>query len=159
MSRLKEKAAQKHSPRDTRIVSRNGGNVSKRIRWTEEQDLFLMTNANKGAAWCAHQICMTYGVKRSAEATQRHGTRIGVSWVRYEICPECGKPVLSISTRAGVCKDCNAKHLRDAAKAKAEQAAYESTQDGQNETFNRYRREYDMYRSRLRRTRRATRAE
>lgn len=123
--------------------------MSKRTRWTEEQDLFLMANSNKGAAWCADQISSIYGADRSAEATQRHGSRIGVSWVRYDICPECGKPMLSLPPKLGICRDCNARKLRDDAKTRAEQAKRESAQDGKGETFQRYRREYDMYRRRL----------
>ena len=125
----------------------SGGHMSK--RWSREQDLFLEEHANKGAEWCAKEIRKQFGVKRTAEATRRHGSRIGCSWKRYEFCPECGKPMTSLPTYLSTCKDCNAKHLRDAAKRRAEQAAVEMAMDGQGAQYAACKREYDMYRKRL----------
>ena len=125
----------------------SGGQMSK--RWSREQDLFLEEHANKGAEWCAKEIRRQFGVRRTVEATRRHGSRIGCSWLRYELCPECGKPMTSMPDHLRMCRDCNAKRLRDAAKLRAERAVVETARDGSGEQFAGYKREYDMYRKRL----------
>lgn len=122
--------------------------MARRKSWSEQQDAFLMEYSHKGAEWCTKELSRQFGVRRSVEATKRHGTRIGCSWVRYEICPECGKPITKMPTRLKMCRDCNIKRLRDKAKANAEKAAANSKTDGNSESYRRINREYDMYRRR-----------
>lgn len=125
----------------------DGGQMPK--RWSAEQDLFLEEHANKGAEWCAKEIRRQFGVSRSAEATRRHGTRIGCSWVRYEFCPECGKPMQTVPRKLGVCKNCNMRRLRDAARERSQRAVANQAEDGEGAEFKALRREYDRYRRRL----------
>lgn len=156
--RRKEKAAPKHSPRTAAIVTRNGGNVARRKAWSTQQDLILLAYGHKGAAWCANEIHKLYGIKRTAEATQRHGTRIGVSWIRYEVCSECGKPFHTSENRFGMCKDCNAKRLRDRAQAKLAEAVVEDHRDGNSEQYRQTVRDYDAARQALCKLRRRQRS-
>ena len=123
--------------------------MARRKHWSEQQDAFLMEHSHMGAKWCADEISRQFGVRRSAEATQRHGTRIGCSWVRYDICPECGKPILKMPKYLKMCRDCNMRRLRDEAKAKSERAAINSEEDGNSESYRRTKREYNAFRRRL----------
>lgn len=84
------------------------------MRWTSAEDELIETFANKGATWCACEIQRELGIRRSVDAVQRHGTRLGVSWKRYEVCPQCGAVVKKLN-RLGVCRECNARELRDRA--------------------------------------------
>lgn len=137
--------------RDSAIVPQlDGGCMSK--RWTPEQDEILLENGNRGAAWCAQEIARTCHVRRSVEATRRHGNRIGVSWIAYEVCPECGKPMLKVPKTLGMCRDCNMRRLRDNAKRRYEQAEENQRRDGTGITYKLTQREYDKYRQRKHRS-------
>lgn len=120
--------------------------MTRRRKWTDPQNVFLMENSHKGSEWCAKEISRQFGVKRTPEATKRHGTRIGCSWVRYEICPECGKPIVRMPQRMKMCRECNIKRLRDKARRESEQAQQNGF--GENESYDRIKREYNMYRRR-----------
>ena len=133
--------------RDSAIVPQtDGGCMSK--RWTAEQDEILLENGHRGAEWCAAEIARTFHVRRSVDATRRHGNRIGVSWIAYEVCPECGKPMLKVPKQTGMCRDCNIRRLRDRAKRAYEQAEENQRRDGTGIAYRQDQREYDMYRQR-----------
>ena len=147
---LKRKAlTEAKTLREQQEFTTSGGCMSKRKHWTDQQDLFLMEHSHMGAEWCAKEISRQFGVRRSAEATQRHGTRIGCSWVRYDVCPECGKPILHMPKNLRMCRDCNIRRLRDKAKANSEKAVVNYSEDGNTESYARTKREYDMYRRRM----------
>lgn len=83
------------------------------LRWTPEQDAWLEANAHRGAARCARDMAREFGVCRTGRAVERHGTRIGVSWKRYEVCPECGMEYRDLNRKNGLCPECSARMLRN----------------------------------------------
>lgn len=77
--------------------------------WTTGQEELLRANAHKGAEFCAQIIAEEYGIRRSPAATLRKMNRLGITSMRYEICPMCGRRVLQLVRGRDVCKMCNAK--------------------------------------------------
>lgn len=76
------------------------------MRWTDAQDRYLLDHCNQGAESVRKGIHREFGVLRSVEATERHGLRIGASFVKYETCPECGSTVRKLLSD-GLCESCH----------------------------------------------------
>lgn len=77
--------------------------------WSSGQNRILQENGNLGARKCRDLIHKQYGIYRSVEATERHAYRIGVSVMRYQTCPGCGRPVRKLNTYSGYCQACHYK--------------------------------------------------
>lgn len=115
------------------------------MQWTTKQDAILAEHSHKGAIWCAHELYRRCGVRRSVKAVERHGNRIGVSWMRYEVCPKCGETVDRLTasgTSAGLCRVCALQAQRDAARD-----AWEAAERSERKSAELLR-EANMYRQR-----------
>lgn len=74
--------------------------------WTTEQEATLREFCHLGAEGAAEAIYRRHGVRRSAEATAMHASRIHVSLARRTTCPDCGCTVTQLNRQTGVCKRC-----------------------------------------------------
>ncbi|MGI6032354.1 MAG: hypothetical protein ACOX69_02935 [Coriobacteriales bacterium] len=142
-----EKVLDHHPPRREIGVS---------LRWTTEQETVLEETAPLGLEACRDELIEQCGVVRSTAAIQRHGSRIGLSFRRYERCERCGALFRYGYLRNGICETCRTKEFEARAK---ERAAYakelaetaERNQAIDTEGYRKHRRAYDSYRSQLRR--------
>lgn len=80
------------------------------MKWTPEQDSYVIENAHQGAEQVAKDMQTLFDVKRSPEAVERHGLRIGASFSRWEVCPQCGQTVHKLKS-SGVCEACHWRNL------------------------------------------------
>ena len=117
-------------------------------RWTEEEDELLAQVAHRGVSYARKALRRQLGANHSADAVRRHGNRLGLSFRRYETCPRCGKPVTSLRTKSGLCRECNYEELAMEQRHQWEQARREKAL---TERGRRLKREYDKYRQRNRR--------
>lgn len=72
--------------------------------------------ASLGAETIAKEIKAETGVSRSVGSIQVHAHRIGVSLVKYQTCPRCGRRQVKLNRITGLCDMCNAYERRDQAK-------------------------------------------
>ena len=116
-------------------------------RWTEEEDELLAQVAHRGVSYARRALKRAFGTSHSADAVRRHGNRLGLSFRRYEVCPRCGKPVTSLRTKSGLCRECNYEELALEQRRQWEQARDRSATRREKAL----KREYDKYRQRNRR--------
>ena len=91
------------------------------MKWTHEQDKFLLAHSHKGAEQVRRDMFKEFGVLRSTDAIVRHGNRIGASFTRWDICPSCGRIATSLHMTTGLCPVCHWNKLADEkARIKAE---------------------------------------
>lgn len=83
------------------------------MRWTREQNEYLAAHANEGAERVRRDMFKEFGILRSTDAIVRHGNRIGVSFLRWEICPKCGTRTQSLNLMTGLCSRCHWSMLAD----------------------------------------------
>lgn len=113
-------------------------------KWSTLQERVLWENGHEGAEKCAAIIWNRYGIARSAEAVRRHAYRIGAPIIRYEICPECGRKVKTL-TREDVCRVCHQRMLADRQRERNARILHELSQPD-DEEYETARREYDRLR-------------
>ena len=107
------------------------------MKWTPEQDDYLIAHAHEGAESVQKGMFRTFGKLRSTSAIISHGTRIGASWARWVECPRCGAKVKKLNYRTKICHDCTRKYL--AAESARIREQIESMQD--KEAIKEYERE------------------
>lgn len=95
-------------------------------QWTTRQEKILETYANLGAEFIAAEIESETGVKRTVSSIQSKAQELGVSLIKYQVCPRCGARVRKLNRNTGLCDYCNIKELRD--KAIREQAYLQALQ-------------------------------
>ena len=98
----------------------------------------------EGAAVCATLIYEQYGIKREAQATERHAQRIGIYMKQYVICVGCGARVRSLNSKTGYCPACHMKHNMQRERELSMQLEKEA-REIENER-KKYQREYDRLR-------------
>lgn len=118
-------------------------------RWSTLQEQVLWEHGNEGADRCAAIIRNLYGVSREPEAVRRHAYRIGAPMLRYEICPDCGRKVKSL-TREGVCRVCHQRQLADRQRERNARLMREIARSDEAE-YEAARREYDRLRQQFHR--------
>lgn len=114
--------------------------------WTTRQVAILEEFAPMGPQAVADEIQRQTGVKRSARAVEVQASRLCISLARYQTCSGCGRRVHRLNRNTGLCKTCNARHLRDRQlKAKADLSALRKEleeDESESPEFKRYWREY-----------------
>lgn len=101
-------------------------------KWTEEQEDIIRTFAHFGPEAIAEEIRQQTGVARSASATQRQASRMGVSLRRYKRCPRCGRARKRLNRWTGLCATCNQDELiarQDARRRRLEEIMREEEED------------------------------
>lgn len=83
------------------------------MKWTREQNLFVLAHAHEGAERVRRSMFAEFGVLRSTDAIVRHGNRIGASFTRWEVCPQCGSKTQSLNLVSGLCPRCHWNKLAD----------------------------------------------
>lgn len=112
-------------------------------KWTTKQEEIVLMYANLGAEFIATEIEEETGVRRSVSSIVSKAHQMGVSMVKYQVCPRCGAKVRKLNRNTGLCRDCNMKELRD--NALREQAFLIRELNRNEETtaeYERIRREY-----------------
>ena len=91
--------------------------------WTTGEDEILAANANKGAEAVCEEL-RRLGYLRSASAVVNRASEMGVSLIRYDTCPECGRPIKSRSLNrvTGLCCLCSQRILASESKKRREAA-------------------------------------
>lgn len=117
------------------------------MRWTVEQERVLFEYGSRGAQFCAELIARRFRVYRTAEATKRHASRIGIPMTIYATCPHCGKVAKKLNKNSGLCPTCNAHRLWMEA-VQEEQEIIEKLKKGGEEdaAYQREKRRYDAQR-------------
>lgn len=95
--------------------------------WTIEQDEILIAYANLGASE-VRKALLQMGVKHTEAAVIKRASRIGVTLIRYEVCPECGRKVKRLSS-LGMCQNCTAKRRTERTKLEVEKIRREIESD------------------------------
>lgn len=111
------------------------------MRWSAEQDEALRECASQGVEACTRLLARRFGVRRTPEAVQRHGQRIGVTFRRYEICPRCGGKTTQIK-RSGLCPACHMRELAAQAREKRKEIERDAKDNESGETYAAARREW-----------------
>ncbi len=114
------------------------------MRWTPEQEEILAELASLGAEACRDAIYRRTGAMRSVGATERHANRIGVSLVRHDACPACGRRVARLRP-SGLCSACHEVHLAEVYRRRTE-LLKEMRSDGKDEAYRKGRRAYALAR-------------
>lgn len=85
-------------------------------KWSKAQDELLREFGNRGAEYCAAALRNRFGISRTPEAVRRHAYRVGISIIRYETCPRCGRAVSTVGAD-GLCGLCHQRRLAEEQKA------------------------------------------
>lgn len=122
-------------------------------RWTEEQERVLREAAHMGAAECAGEIFARTGVRRSEQSVRMHASRMGLSMVRFSVCPCCGSNVRSLHRTTGLCAACNAEYRAKAQREEHDRIELELRRSDAEKEERRKRavREYKRWNMRARR--------
>lgn len=112
-------------------------------RWTREEDAILRECASMGAMECRRELRRRLRASRSVSAVKARAQRLGVSLVRFETCPRCGRKVRRVRPD-GLCEPCHQRRLAERQKARNRELMDEISKgeaDAEDES-QRARREY-----------------
>lgn len=82
-------------------------------RWTKAEDEALELSAHLGAERASVAIFEATGSIRSKTAVLRRAQRLGVSMMRYEVCPQCLREVPKLMQLTGLCPLCHEDEMTD----------------------------------------------
>ena len=120
--------------------------------WTTLEDEVLVAYANRGADYVRKMLKEELGRDRSRSSIISRAHVIRVSLGKYDICPECNRPVKyrSLSEATGMCRVCNERYLADASRKRREAAERPYTAE-EEALIERYRKQRTMERKRKQR--------
>ena len=116
--------------------------------WTTDQEATLREFGHLGAQGAADAIFDRHGIRRSAEATAMHASRIHVSLARRLVCPECGCMVTYLNRQTGLCKRCTEFQHVEEERAFNDLLEAERQYSEDSPEIEAAKREYDMLRQR-----------
>lgn len=123
-------------------IIRRFGRTWDMVGWSSEEDEALVELAHLGAEGCRRELAARFGIRRSAAAVQRHGSRLGVSFRRLAQCDGCGGWFAAGQLRGGLCGDCRMRSLIERHRARL-RAAEDNSARGTQRAL---KREYDRVR-------------
>lgn len=116
--------------------------------WTTAQEETMRECCHLGAQAVADEIYKRHGVRRSADATAMHASRIHVSLATHKVCPQCGNMVTYLNRRTGLCKRCTEFQHVEEERAFNQLLEAERTFAEDSPEVEAAKREYDMLRQR-----------
>lgn len=116
------------------------------MKWTEEQEDILRDHAHQGVEAVLEELALI-GVYRSASSVQRHGSRIGITFTKYETCPLCGSPTSKLK-RSGLCPTCHIRLLAQKSRERRKEIKAQIKECEQGERYKEARTEWNRERQR-----------